>query len=257
MRSARLVWTELKYQQLAYWRNPIGAFFTFFMPVLFLVIFGALYSGAKLPNGGGLSLDQYFIPGILTFGVIAACYTNLAIQLTTQREEGILKRVRGTPLPAWAFLSATIGSSVVRAGVLVVITLGIGYGFYGLVVPTHALVDLSVVVVLAAATFCALGVAVTPFVPNADAAPAVVNGLYLPLMFLSGTFFPIGPRSTLAQIASWFPVRPFVLASFAALNPKVHAAGMSGHDLLALAIWGAVGVVVAVRRFSWVPRRKN
>ena len=83
-----------------------------------------------------------------------------------------------------------------------------------------------------------------------------MNGLYLPLMFMSGTFFPIGPSSTLAHISAWFPVRPFVVSSFNALNPQVHSAALDGHYLLALVIWGAVGVVVAMRRFSWVPRRK-
>jgi ABC-2 type transport system permease protein len=253
MKSVRIVASELWYQQLAYWRNPVGAFFTFFMPVLFLVIFASIDSGAHYE---GLKFDQYFIPGIMTFGVIAACYTNLAIALTTQREQGILKRVRGTPLPPWAYMLATVMSCVIRAVLLVGLTLGVGVAFYGLIIPAHAAVPLVVTVVLGAATFCALGVAVTAIIPNADAAPAVVNGVYLPLMFISGTFFPIASASVLAKISSYFPVRPFVLLSFNALDPRVHTSAIHGAWLETLAIWCAFGLVFALRRFSWLPRRR-
>lgn len=153
MKSLRIVASELKYQQLAYWRNPMGAFFTFFMPVMFLVIFASLYSGARYE---GLKLDQYFIPGIMTFGVISACYTNLSVTLTNQREQGILKRFRGTPLPPWAYMVATVMSCVIRALVLVALTLGVGVAFYGLIVPTHSYGAIALIVVLGAATFCAL-----------------------------------------------------------------------------------------------------
>jgi ABC-2 type transport system permease protein len=253
VKAARIVGTELWYQQLAYWRNPVGAFFTFFMPVLFLVNFASLYSGAHYE---GLKLDQYFIPGIMTFGVIAACYTNLAIVLTTQREQGVLKRVRGSPLPPWAYMVATVASCVIRAAVLVGITLGVGVAFYGLIIPAHAVVPFVVTVVLGAATFCALGVAVTAIIPNADAAPAVVNGVYLPLMFISGTFFPIKSTSVLAKISSYFPVRPFVLSCFNALDPRLPNGSIHAAWVENLAIWCAVALVFAVRRFSWLPRRR-
>jgi ABC-2 type transport system permease protein len=254
MKSLRIVASELWYQQLAYWRNPVGAFFTFFMPVMFLVIFASLYSGAHYE---GMKLDQYFIPGIMTFGVISACYTNLSVTITTQREQGILKRFRGTPLPPWAYMVATVASCVIRALVLVALTLGVGVAFYGLIFPAHAFGSLIIIVVLGAATFCALGVAITVFVPNADAAPAVVNGIYLPLMFISGTFFPLSSSSVLAKISSFFPIRPFVLASFNALDPRVHGGSIHGVWLENLAIWLAVGLVFALRRFSWLPRRRS
>jgi ABC-2 type transport system permease protein len=253
VRSLQLVWSEVKYQQIAYWRNPVGAFFTFFMPVLFLVIFASLYSGAHYQ---GLKLDQYFIPGIMTFGVIAACYTNLAVSLTTQREEGILKRVRGTPLPPWVYMTATVSSCVIRGIILAGLMLVVGWGAYGLVIPSHAAAALAAAIIIGAATFAAIGVAVTPIIPNADAAPAVVNAVYLPLMFISGTFFPLSASSVLAKIANYFPVRPFVLSCFAALDPHVHGSSIDGSRLLALAIWCAVALVFAVRRFSWVPRRR-
>lgn len=126
MKSLRVVASELWFQQLAYWRNPVGAFVTFFMPVMFLVIFASLYSGDHYQ---GLKLDQYCIPGIMTFGVTSACYTNLSVSLTTQREQGVLKRFKGTPLAPWAYMVATVASCVIRALVLVAITLGAGVAF--------------------------------------------------------------------------------------------------------------------------------
>jgi len=246
--------SELWYQQIAYWRNPLSAFFTFFMPVMFLVIFASLYKGATYE---GLKLDQYFIPGIMTFGVISACYTNIAIALTTQREQGILKRFRGTPLPPLAYMVATVASCVIRALVLVALTLGVGVAFYGLIVPAHSYGAIAVIVVLGAATFCALGVAITVIIPNADAAPAIVNGVYLPLMFISGTFFPLSSSSVLAKIASYFPIRPFVLASYNAMNPQVHSSSIHAVWLENLAIWCVIPLVFAIRRFSWLPRRRS
>jgi ABC-2 type transport system permease protein len=253
MKSLRILGSEIWYQQRAYWRNPVSAFFTFFMPVMFLVIFASLYSGGRYD---GLKLDQYFIPGIMTFGVISACYTTLAITLTTQREEGILKRFRGTSIPPWVYMVATVASCVIRALVLATITLGAGVAFYHLIFPAHDIIPVVIIVVLGAATFCALGVAMTVIIPNADAATAVVNGIYLPLMFISGTFFPLSSSSVLAKISSYFPIRPFILSSFNALNPLVHSGALHAAWLENLAIWCAVGLVIAIRRFSWLPRRK-
>ncbi|MGD0083318.1 MAG: ABC transporter permease [Acidimicrobiales bacterium] len=257
----RMIATDLKYQQLSYWRNRFGAFFTFFMPIMFLVIFGSLDSGQKLSSsatpGPALNFDQYFVPAILTLGVISSCYTYLAVQLTTQREEGLLKRVRSSPLPPWAFLVTVVLSCLIRTAVLVGLTLGIGAVFYHLVFPAHAALALLVTLLMGTATFCSIGIAITVIIPNADAAPAVVNGIYLPLMFISGTFFPLSPGSQISKVAAWFPVQPFVKATFAAVNPNVHGLGIEWGHIVSMAIWGAVAIVIALRRFRWMPSRKE
>jgi ABC-2 type transport system permease protein len=257
--SSRMVLSEFAYQQLAYWRNPVGAFFTFGMPIMFLLIFGYLDNGGKVPlylGVGNMSLDQYFVPSILTLGVISACYTYLAVQLATQREQGLLKKVRATPIPAWAYLASLVLSCLARTAVLVAITLGCGAVLYHVQFPSHAAVALTVTIVVAAACFSALGAAITVIIPNEDAAPAVVQGIYLPLMFISGTFFPLGPHSALAQIANYFPVRPFVLATFSAMNPNVHGSGIRWGDIGVMAVWMVAGLIVSVRRFRWVPTRR-
>jgi ABC-2 type transport system permease protein len=105
-----------------------------------------------------------------------------------------------------------------------------------------------------AATFCALGLATTTVVPNADAAPAIVNIVFFPLAAISGVFFPVQRGSTLAKIGSVFPMKHFIDATFNAFDPRIHGNGIKGSSLLVMAAWGAVGMVVAVLRFRWEPR---
>jgi ABC-2 type transport system permease protein len=140
-----MILSDLKYQQLSYWRNPLGAFFTFLMPIVFLVIFGSIYKGTKVPAslgvGTSMNYDQYFVPAILTLGVISACYTYLAIQLSNQRDAGILKRVRSSPMPSWAYLLTVVVSCLIRTALLVGFTLLVGWVFYGLVFPAHSVVS--------------------------------------------------------------------------------------------------------------------
>ena len=145
---------------------------------------------------------------------------------------------------------------VLRALLLVALTLGAGVAFYGLIFPGHSLGPLVLIVVLGSATFCALGVAVTVLIPNADAAPAVVNGIYLPLMFISGTFFPLSSGTVLAKIALYFPIRPFILSAFNVLDPRFSTPSLDGAWLANLGIWCALALVFAIRRFSWLPRRR-
>jgi ABC-2 type transport system permease protein len=261
MKTVRVILSELKYQQLSYWRNPVGAFFTFLMPLMFLLIFGSLFSNQNAPSalgvGNSLKYDQYFVPAILTLGVISACYSYLALQLSTQRDLGFLKRVRSSPMPPWVYLLSVVISCLIRTAILVGITLAVGGVFYGLVFPAHSALALVVVISVASATFSVIGIAITAIIPNADAAPAIVNGVYLPLMFISGTFFPLQASSTLSKIAGFFPVRPFVQASFMALNPLVHGTGIAWHDVEIMAIWFVVTGVVAVRGFRWMPDRTS
>jgi ABC-2 type transport system permease protein len=250
VRTVRLTLREFKYQQISYWRSPVGAFFTFFLPLMFLVIFASTLKNSS--GEEGLPFDQFFVPAILTFGIISASYTNLAINLATQREEGLLKRFRGTPLPPSLYMSGLILNSLMVCVILVAITLSFGAAFYNVHIPDHVgaivLTDL-----VGAFTFCSLGIAVTVIIPNAEAAPAVVNGIYLPLLFISGTFFQVS--GVLAKVAAWFPVRPFILASVRSVDPRV-SGGYSGKWLGEMAIWGVVGLLIAARRFRWVPLRK-
>jgi ABC-2 type transport system permease protein len=174
--------------------------------------------------------------------------------LTDRRETGALKRLRTTPLPAWALVGGLLLSSFVITLILAALTIAAGVLFYDVHVPYHVL-PLVAALGLGAVTFCALGIAVSTFVPNADAAPAVVQFPFFMLNFISGVFFPPPQAGLLHDTAQVFPLVHLVKASFAGFDPRVHGSGFRGHDLLVLAAWAVGSTLVAVRRFRWEPRR--
>ena len=186
--------------------------------------------------------------------MISACYTNLAITVTFRREQGILKRTRGTPIPPLAYLAGMVGNVVVISLILAVLTTGLGVVAYGITVPSHYL---GLVVTIAAAAFCfsSLGIAVSTFVPNEDAAPAVVNFALFPLLFISGTFGPIRSGSGLDRVAGLFPIRHLnQLLAESIFSPFTKGTGLIASHLAVLLLWGTGGLLVALRRFRWDPR---
>lgn len=247
--NLRLLAHQVRYEQLSFWRNPQSAVFTFIFPVVFVTIIGALFgSGDRSSYFYGLSPLQYYILTIAAVSVLGSCYGQLAVALSIRRQNGILKRVRATPLPAWGYFTGLLAHCVLVSFVDVALILGVGR-LYGVPLPTHWLA-IAATLVLGAASFCALGVAVASVISNAEAAPAVAQLLLFPLLFLSGTYMPIH-STVLNQVAGWLPVRPF---NEAMIRPFTQHAGAGWRDLAVLAAWGVVGAIVAVRRFRWDPR---
>jgi len=255
MRTSALLVRQICYEQKLYWRSPSSAVFTFAFPILLLVIFATLNQGATIRSLGGISYNQYYVPGIIAFSVISACYTNLAIALSFRRDAGVLKRIRGTPLPPWVFMAGNIGSSLVVSLLLVTLTTTVGVLFYGVTFPGRW-GALFLALLVGAFCFCGLGLAMTGLIATATASPAIVNGTLFPILFISGTFFPVQPTELLGRIASIFPIRHFEQAMFAVFDPRL---GGSGIELgpLAVMLGGGFGApVVSVRRFRWEPTRK-
>lgn len=255
MKAIALLGRQIRYEQKLYWRSPSSAMFTFAFPILLLVIFASLNQGATIQALGGISYNQYYVPGIVAFGVISACYSNLAIALCFRRDAGVLKRIRGTPLPPWIFMAGNIGSSLVVSALLVVLTTAAGVAFYGVTFPGRY-GALMLVLVMGAFCFCSLGLAITVLIPVATGSPAIVNGLLFPILFISGTFYPVQGESWLGRIASVFPVRHFEEAVFAVFDPRVTGSGIEPRPLVVMLLWGAAALVVAVRGFRWEPLRK-
>lgn len=256
MSDVSLVVRQVGYEQRSFWRNPASAFFTFIFPFVFLVALGTLNSGSHATVGGvQVNYNDYQVPALLAFAVMGACFTNIAISTSIRRDSGVLKRLRGTPLPPWVFMCGLIGSSVIISVMLVALTTGFGMLAYHISAPQHPLA-LAVTLIVGAMCFCALGLALSPLIPNADAAPAVVNGVFLPLVLLSGSFFPVPADSLVTTFANLFPVRHFTIAVFNAFDPGRNGSPqLLGTDLLVLAAWGVVGLLVAVKRFRWEPRK--
>ncbi len=250
--NAGLLWHQVRYEQLTFWRNPQNAFFTFVFPVVVVTVFGWLFGGiGRSEFYYGRSALQYYVSTIAAVSVLGACYSQLAIVLAGRRQNGILKRVRATPLPASVYFAGLLAHCVLVsvADVLLITVVG---RFYGVPLPSAAqLPSLAVTLVLGAAAFCALGVAVASLIRNAEAAPSVVQLVLFPLVFVSGTYLPVhsGP---LNAIAGSLPVKPFNDGLLTALTTD-HP-GLPWREYGVLLLWGAAGAVVAVRRFRWDPR---
>jgi ABC-2 type transport system permease protein len=247
--AGRLLAHQVRYEQLSFWRNPQNAIFTFVFPVVFIVIMGALFGGvARSSYFDGLSALQYYVPTIAALSVLGSCYGQLAVALAARRQNGILKRQRATPLPAWAYFGGLLAHCVLVSVVDITLIVLVGR-LYGVPLPTHWL-SVAVTLVLGAASFCALGVAVASLISNSEAAPAVAQLVLFPLMFVSGTYLPIH-SAALNRVAGWLPVRPF---NEALMAPFAQHSAADWKHLAVLAAWGCAGAVVAIRRFRWDPR---
>lgn len=254
MSDAHLVAHQAGYEVRTFVRDPAATFFTPALPVVFLVLFVTIFGNQTLESG--VDTSTYYVPGIVALAVISATFVNLSITLTTQRENGILKRVRGTPLPPWVFLAGRLVTAVVLGLLMSAVLVALGRFLYNVAVPGSTLVGFVVALIVGAATFCALGVAVTALVPTEAAAPAVANAVTLPLFFVSGIFVPAeNMPDWLLSIADVFPVKPFADALFTAFDPATSGLGLSWADLAVVAAWGLAGALVASRTFRWTPRR--
>ena len=252
MNDVRVAAHQVRFEQKAYWRNPMAAVFTFAFPIVFLIVVGTTAGSSEVP-GTTLRYDQYVVVAMLTFGLISACYTNLAMSICTRRETGVLKRMRGTPIAIGSYVGGLVGSVLIVVTILTVIVVAMGMAFYHLHFPYHP-AAVVVTLLVGIVTFSSLGLAVTILVPNADAAPAIVNGIYLPVVFISGVFYPLAQGSVLARIAAWFPVFHMIRALVVAFEPGP-GTGFRGHDLGVMLVWAAAGLWVTARRFRWEPRR--
>ena len=215
---------QVRYEQKAYWRNPMAAVFTLLFPVVFLVVVGtsAGSAGCRAPPS---RYDQYVVVAMLTFGLIAACYTNLGMTICLRRDSGVLKRMRGTPISIGSYMGGIIGNVLINVALLTVLVVGIGMVFYHLHFPYHP-VAVVVTLLVGIVTFCALGLAVTVLVTNADAAPAVINGIYFPIVFISGVFYPLTNGSVLSRIADYFPIRHLITGPGHGFEGGARASGL-------------------------------
>lgn len=253
----RTLWWETMHHMRVFWRVPVAAFFTFAFPLMFLVLFNLLNGDARIDSLGGLPFAQFFTPAIAVFSIVTACYTNLVITTSMDRDEGILKRVLGTPLRPATYIGGRVlaASGVGLLSVLVMLVLGVVA--FDVEVLLGRLPMAAVVLVVGAACWSALALAVASLATSGQAAPAIANATILPLAFISGIFFPVesGP-DWLADVAAVFPLRPFVAAFSDQWNPLLDPS-FPVVELGILAAWGMAGAWVAAKRFSWEPGHRR
>ena len=242
-----LTWRQYRLERKMFWRNPSAAFFNFVLPLLFLALFGAIFAGSQE------DLD-IIVPGIAGMSIMTTTFVALAMNLVFLREQGVLKRLRGTPLPSGSYLAALAGHSVTNTAVQVGIVIGAGALLFGVGLP-HDWLMLVTFVGVGVLCFAALGVALSHAIPNFDSAPAYVNAIFLPVIVVSGVFYDAdNAPAFLSDIAQVLPLTHLIDGLSAAM---VSGAAFADHldDLAVLLIWGALGAVLAVRGFSWEARR--
>jgi ABC-2 type transport system permease protein len=246
---------QVRYDLRASMRNPRARFFTFFFPILLLVIFASVFGhGTTVVDGVRVKLARYYVPGILAMSIINATYSNLVVSIAALRESGVLKRRRATPVAPAVLVGgqaiATLIVAMIMAAILLLVAkLGYGVGF-----APGALVALIITSVLGALAFACLGYAVSALIGSPDAAQPVVQATMLPLWFISGVFIPqanLGPM--LRAIAKVFPVEHLAGGLHAASINASFSSALSGTDLLVLAAWGGGAAAFAAWRFSWLP----
>ena len=243
MSTAALAWSQFRFERRMFWRNPSAAFFNFMLPLLFLVLIAGVY-------GAGDDQLDVLVPGIAGMAVMSTTFTALAFNMTFLREQGVLKRVRGTPMPPGAYFGGVIGNAVTNAVVQVALVIAVGHWVFGGDPPSNWL-TLVVFTVIGVATFAVLGVAFAQAIPNFDSAPAYTNAVFLPLIFISGVFYSSEtmPR-VLEIIAEVLPLKHAIDGMHAAIVTG-EGVGATADSLLILAAWGAFGLWVVRRYFRW------
>ena len=226
-----------------FWRNPSAAFFNFALPLIFLFLIASVF-------GLNESDREILIPGIAGMSVMTTTFTALAFNVTFLREQGILKRIKGTPLPPVSYFGGLIANAVANALVQVALVISIGHLLYSVPWP-HDWLELIVFVLLGVVAFSSLGIAMAQAIPNFDAAAAYVNAVFLPLIFISGAFYDSRHLPSVVDAAARvLPLRHVIDGLRGSI---VRGSGLTHHveGLVVLGAWAAAGIFLAVRYFRW------
>jgi ABC-2 type transport system permease protein len=238
-----LLWRQFRFERRMFWRNPSAAFFNFMLPLIFLFLIASAF-GHETKDLNTL------VPGIAGMAIVTTTFTALAFNITFLREQGILKRIRGTPMPPVAYFGGLLANAVTNAFVQVGLVVAVGHLVYGLDLPRDWL-ELIVFTLVGVIAFGSLGIAMAHAIPNFDAAPAYVNAVFLPLIFISGTFYSTSSLpGVLDALARALPLKHVIDGLRAAI---VTGSGLANNvgPLLVLAGWAVAGSVLAVRFFRW------
>ncbi len=249
----QLAWRQFRYQNKVFWRTPIAAFFTVIFPLMLLVLFTAIF-GNEVIEGYGITTSQFFAPGLGVFAAVSASYTNLAIGTAMARDNLILKRVRGTPIPPWAYMTGRVLSAIYLAFIAITLMMAVGVAFYGVQIYARTLPAAILTFFIGVGTFSALGMLIAAISPSGEAAPAITNATLLPIAFVSDIFIPIeDPPAWMEFVGDLFPLKAFAVAFRDAFDPNLTGMQFHWSELGYLLLWGVAATLLAIRLFKWEP----
>jgi ABC-2 type transport system permease protein len=247
-------WVAARFRILL--RGPRGAFFTFIFPLIFLIIFDAANKGSNITvTGGKVDFVQFYTPGIAVFAVTTSCYQGLIILIANLRDQGILKRVRGTPLPPWIYLTALVGASILAAFLSVLLMFVVAVPAFGFHIYPKLIPAAIVTLLVGAASITGIALAVSCAVDRPESAQPIAGITLFPLLFVSGVFYPLETAPEwLQKVAHFFPLSHLAQGFEQCFSPHTSGLGFSGAHLGVLALWWAAGTLYAARHFRWEKR---
>ena len=246
----RLFLAELRTDQRLFWRSREAAFFTFLLPIVLLVLLGSVYGDSD--DIEGVRASTYLLSGLLGYGVVSTAFASLAISIVIRRESGVLKRIRGTPLPTSVYLAALVTSTLVVVALETAAQLLVGRFVLDAEWP-DAPGALVLGLALGSLSFAALGLALTGTIRSAEGSSAVVNAVYLPATFISGVFFSVDSMPRILEALAGVLPLTYLVELIRDAFVDGGALDVSGEAVAVLAAWGAAGVLLALRSFRWEP----
>ena len=234
--------------------------FTFAFPVILLFIFGSVFSGDV---GAGVSFTQYFTAGMIASGIVLSSFQSLAVGIAVERDEGSLKRLRGTPMPPAAFFLGKIGLVLVTSLIQTAVLLVIGRLLFGLNLPSTIELWLRFgwIFLIGTTAGTVLGIAYSSVPRSSRSAAAVVTPVVIVLQFISGVFFIYSELPGWMQtIGALFPLKWLAQGMRSVFLPsafqtqEVAGSWQLPQTAVVLAAWAIIGLLVALRTFRWARR---
>jgi ABC-2 type transport system permease protein len=242
-----LTFRQYRLERRLFWRNPSAAFFNLGLPLLFLIAFGVIFHGNEKEL-------HVIVPGIAGMSVMSGTFVALGHNMVALREQGVLKRMRGTPLPSGAYLGGLALNAVANTVIQILFVLIAGRLLFG-IDSIKDVPELVVFLVLGVACFSALGVAFAHVIPNSESAPAYINAVFLPVILVSGVFYDSADApSFIKDIAQILPLTHLIDGLTGALVKGTTLGDNVGH-LAVVAVWTVFGTFFAIRGFTWESRR--
>jgi ABC-2 type transport system permease protein len=255
MSAAQLTLREFGYERKRFWRDPQAVFATVSLPLLYLLILVTNFGNQTTTfagQPGTMKTSNYLVGTIITIAIISAAFFDLTVRLVRERERGILKRLRSTPLPTRTFIAGRVGNAILLALLTTALLIVLGRVLYGVSLPAGRLAALVLTLVVAAVSLACVAFAFTVLVRSENGAQPLALGVTLTLYFISGNFFTV-KSTTMTRIADIFPVKHINEALVTVFNPHTTGAGIKATDLVVVAGWGLASLLIATRYFRWTP----